>query len=32
MDFDPAIFEINEADVFALEDENPSNEHSFDMT
>ena len=32
MDFDPEVFEINEADVFALEDENLSNENSFDMT
>ena len=32
MDFDPTIFEINEADVFALEDENLSNDNSFDMT
>ena len=32
MDFDPTVFEINEADVFALEDENLTYENSFDMT
>ena len=32
MDFDPSVFEIDEADVFALDDDNLNASNSFDMT
>ena len=32
MDFDPSVFEVDEADVFALDDDNLNASNSFDMT